>query len=496
MARSPAPFSLAIDLTGHAGSLQRALYEALREALTSGQLQPGARLPSSRELARQLELARGTVVAVYAQLTSEGYLAGQLGAGTFVAAELPDRWFSVPASERNVTSREASTPRLSRWGSALVDSPFGLDVRRAARPFRPHIPAVDAFPSELWQRLLARRARNDERLLLGDVDVRGYRPLREQLAEHLRSARGVVCSAEQLVILPSAQQALDLVGRLTLDVGAKVWLEEPGYPGARAVFGALGAKLVPVPVDEHGLDVAAAMARAPDARLAYVTPGRQAPLGVTLSMERRLSLLAWASARGALVVEDDYDSEYRYEGRPVPALQGLDRTGVVVHVGTFSKTLLPSLRLAYALLPESLLERFLIAKSIVDRFTPPLSQAVLADFMAAGHFGRHLRRMRELYGERREALLSALSQELGEDCSIVGASAGLDLTLRFARRRDDRKICTALAEATIEALPLSLQGVGRRSPTGLLLGFAAFSPARLKKSAAMLARVLTRERAG
>ena len=331
---------------------------------------------------------------------------------------------------------------------------------------------------------MSRRARRDERVLLSDGDVRGYRPLREVLAEHLRVARGVACSADQIVIVPSVQQALDVAARLTLDAGDEVWMEDPGYAGARAVLQAAGATIVPVPVDAQGIDVAAGVRRAPRARLAYVTPGHQAPLGVTLTIDRRLALLGWARQSLALVVEDDYDSEYRYEGRPVPALQGLDRAGVVLHLGTFSKTLLPSLRLAYAVVPDALLDPFAAAKSILDRFTPPLGQAVLADFLDGGHFGRHLRRMREIYAERRAALLAAITAELGGALTVVGASAGLDLAARLPKGTDDRALADELAAAGVETLALSRHALERRDVSGLLLGFAAFSLARLRRSVA------------
>jgi GntR family transcriptional regulator/MocR family aminotransferase len=470
------------------GSIQRALYEELREAMLSGRLAAGAPLPASRELADQLAVARGSVVAVYAQLRSEGYLEGRHGSGTFVAEHLPDRWFSpVTAPE---PQRVLSRPPLSRWGRRVTHSPFESAERGRAHPFRPHMPAVDAFPLEVWSRLVARRARRDEALWLDDADVRGYAPLRERLAEHLRSARGVVCTAEQIVILPSVQQTLDLIARLTLDPGDAVWLEDPGYVGAQAVFAALGAKVVPVPVDADGIDVAAGVRRATNARLAYVTPGHQAPLGVTCTLERRLALLSWAEKSRALILEDDYDSEYRYEGRPVPALQSLDQHGLVIYTGTFSKMMLPSLRLAYAVLPESLLARFLAAKSIGDRYTPPLLQAALADFLEEGHFGRHLRRMRELYTHRRAALLSALDRELGGSITVIGASAGLDLTVRLSSGVDDRVVSAALAARSVEAQPLSLQALSARKLSGLVLGFAPFSPRRLENAVEVLASVL------
>ena len=471
--------------------LQRALYDAVRDAILRRRLAAGQRLPASRDLADQLGVARGTVVTAYAQLESEGYLASRRGSGTYVAAHLPDAWFASPASRgapRPVRTRFA----LSDWGGRMTRSPFDEPSRKRARPFRAHVPAVDAFPIEVWTRLVARRARSADALWLDDGDVRGLRPLRERLAEHLRSARGVVCSAEQIVILPSVQQALDLCARLVVDPGAAIWCEDPGYVGAHAVFAALGARVVPVPVDDQGLDVAAGIRRAPRAKLAYVTPGHQAPLGVTLTIERRTALLAWARDAGALVIEDDYDSEYRYEGRPVPALQSLDHAGVVVHTGSFSKTMFPSLRLAYAVVPEALLDRFLAAKSIGDRYTQPLLQAALTDFFDGGHFGRHVRRMRELYAERRFSLLRALAAEVGDAVEVVGASAGLDLAVRLRPGVDDRVVSAALLERSIEANPLSAQSLAARKPSGLVLGFAPFSGARLQKGVEVLASVLAR----
>jgi GntR family transcriptional regulator/MocR family aminotransferase len=357
------------------------------------------------------------------------------------------------------------------------------------RPFRAHIPAVDAFPSELWAQAVARRAR-DERLLLADGDARGYPPLCGAVAEYLRASRGVSCSAEQVVILPSTQQLLDLMARLVLDSGDAVWIEDPGYRGARAAFEAVGASVVPVPVDEAGLVVESGVRRAPNARLVYVTPSHQAPLGVTLSLERRMALLEWARERGRFVIEDDYDSEYRYESRPLPALQGLDRDGLVVHTGTFSKTLLPSLRLAYAVVPERLLDRFLAAKAIADRFTPPLLQAALADFIDHGHFGRHLRRMRELYAERRAALLDALASELAGAVAVVGASAGLELSVRLEPGVDDAQVARDLAAAGLEVQALSRHAIEPLARGGLMLGFAPFSPARLRKAVALMRPVL------
>lgn len=486
MARSSRTLDLPLTLETSGVPLHRALYDALRKAILEGRLEAGARLPSSRELAHQLSVARGTVVAVFEQCIGEGYLATRAGSGTFVATELPDAWFKAKRAPAAGPRGARAEPHLSRWARSLDASPFPMVTPRASRPFRAHIPDVGAFPRGEWARLVARRARQSSASLLTDIDPHGYRPLREALADHLRLARGVVCSTEQVIITPSVQQALDLTARLVLDPGDRAWIEDPAYAGARASLEAAGASVVPIPVDDRGLDVAHGIACAVDARLAYVTPAHQAPLGVTLSLERRLTLLGWARSRGAWIFEDDYDSEFRYEGRPLPALQGLDRAGVVLHAGSFSKTLFPSLRLAYVIVPEALLDRFVAAKSIVDRFTPPFAQAVLADFLVEGHFGRHLRRMRELYAERRAALLDALASELGDGLEVIGANAGLDVSAWLPSGVDDRAAVRALEGASIEACALSLQAINPLARGGVLLGFAAFSPARLRRSAASM----------
>ena len=473
-------FAFPLVLDPVAPSIQRALYDALRAAILEGRLSSGARLPSSRALGSELGLARGTVVAAYEQLAGEGYVVTRAGSGTVVAADLPDRWFAAPAARK--PGPLPSARRIVR----VPPTPFPVRAGKTPRPFRAHVPAVDVFPIELWGRLVARRARRDEGLFLDDSDVRGYLPLREVLAEHLRVARGVVCDADHVVIVPSAQQIIDVVARLVVRPGDEVVIEDPGYVGARAALAEHGAKLVPVPVDELGLVVSKLPSLPHRVKLVYVTPAHQEPLGTTMSVDRRLALLSWATAHGAFVLEDDYDGEFRYEGRPVPALQGLDRAGVVVHAGTFSKSMLPSLRLAYAVLPDALLEPFLATKTLLDRFTPVLMQAALADFIAGGHFERHLRRMRPLYAERRAALVRALDGE------IAGAKAGIDLTLRLPPGVDDVALAAKLAAVGIDTLALSPSGILERA-SGLVLGFAAFSPARLVKVARVLVDIVSAE---
>jgi GntR family transcriptional regulator/MocR family aminotransferase len=473
--------------------LQVAICEALRIAMQEGRLLPGSRLPSTRDFARQLRVARGTVVLAYAQLADEGYLHGARGAGTIVVDSLPESWLSArrvredgPVSERPLA--------LSRRGERLARSPFPLEALPAPRPFRPHTPAVDAFPSELWGRLVARHARNPRPDRLRDGDARGYRPLREAIAEHLRVHRGVACDGDRIVVAPGTQPILDLTSRLLLDEGDAVWMEDPGHFGARDVLLAAGARLVPVPVDNSGINVEVGLSTAPEARLAYVTPARQSPLGAVLSLERRARLLEWARARSAWIFEDDYDSEFRYEGRPLPALQGLDRHGVVIYSGTFAKTMFPGLRIAYAVLPDALVDPFASALSILHRYVPVLPQLALCDFIAEGHLGRHLRRMRLLYAERREALLGALQSELGDQLEIVGSSAGLEVVARLPPLVNDRAVAKLALPLGVELLPLSRYAIRSTSRGGLVLGFAAVSAARSRRAVPLLRAALAQVR--
>ncbi|HWC75023.1 MAG TPA: PLP-dependent aminotransferase family protein [Gemmatimonadales bacterium] len=484
---------LPVTLRSDGRSLQIAIYESLRTAIQQGRLRPGSRLPATRDFARQLGVARGTVVDAYDQLAAEGYLSAARGAGTRVAGTLPEKWLAprrAPASGK----RFVRGISLSRRGERLMRSPFPTGVLPAPRPFRPHTPAVDAFPLDLWGRLVARHARNSRPDRLRDGDARGYPPLREALAEHLRVYRGVDCSADRLVIASGTQQILDLAARLLLDEGDAAWMEDPGHFGAREVLRAAGARLVPVPVDASGMNVASGLSVAPEARLAYVTPARQSPLGSVLSLERRARLLEWARARSAWIFEDDYDSEFRYQGRPLPALQGLDRYGTVIYSGTLSKTMFPGLRVAFAVLPDALVDPFASALSLLARYVPLLPQLALSDFIAEGHFARHLRRMRLLYAERREALLEALRSELGDDVEIVGSSAGLEVVAYLPPSVNDRAVAKLALPLGVELLPLSRYCIRPPARGGLVLGFAAVSAARSRKAAPLLRMAIDQAR--
>jgi GntR family transcriptional regulator/MocR family aminotransferase len=368
-----------------------------------------------------------------------------------------------------------------------LETDGGLPWTEGGGPFRMSQPALDHFPFEEWARLNARHARNPRRSLLSYGDPQGHRPLQEALAAYLRISRGVRCEPEQVMVVSGSQQGLDLCARVLLGPGAPAWVEEPGYSGARNAFRMSGARVVPVPVDAEGLDVARGEALSPRARVAYVTPSHQFPLGMTLSAGRRMQLLSWAERSGAWLVEDDYDSEYRYESQPIAALQGLDRAQRVIYLGTLSKVLFPALRVGYLVLPPDLVAPFRRVRDAVDLFPASFHQAVLADFIAEGHFARHLRRMRLLYRERRTALVAALREELGSECEVLGEQAGLHLVLGLPHVKRDREVAERAGVLGIRAMPLSGTYAGRARRQGLVLGYSAVPARQMREAVRVLA---------
>ncbi|HEX5706610.1 MAG TPA: PLP-dependent aminotransferase family protein [Pyrinomonadaceae bacterium] len=488
---------LAVD--GDAGApLYRRLYENLRRAILEGRLAPGARLPSTRELAAELSVSRNTVLNAFEQLLAEGYVEGQTGSGTFVSKALPDELLNARAQDGRASRRTAAKGRLlSRRGLLLANTPVSaLNPHvRGLRPFRVGVPALDVFPYETWSKILQRHWRRPRREMFATGDPAGYLPLREAIASYLGAARAVRCTPEQVIVVTGTQQAVDILARVLLDPGDSVWVEDYGYIAARSSLVAAGARLVPVPVDEEGINVREGERLCARARLAYVAPSHQYPLGVTLSLARRLELLEWASRAGAWVVEDDYDSEFRYAGRPLAAMQGLDAEGRVIYLGTFSKVLFPSLRMGYMVVPLDMAESLRNARALVGWCSPVVDQAVVADFINEGHFARHIRRMRTLYAERQAALVEAARESLGGLLEINPADAGLHLVGWLPEGTDDRAASDAAAAQGLQTQPLSAFGVrdgDRRA--GLVLGYAAFDEREIREGVKRLRTALSQYR--
>jgi GntR family transcriptional regulator/MocR family aminotransferase len=459
--------------------------ERFKAAIAAGHLKPGDRVPALRGLATQLNTARGTVEMAYDILVDEGYLQMRGAAGTFVSASLPA---SVMKSATRKGRERAGVPR-AQPGSAA-------ETGHDARPLRPGLPALDAFPRKVWSRIIAHRARSVDLASLTYPDPAGFGPLRERIATYLGLSRGVECAPEQVFVTNGYRASLELVLRSLARPDDSAWFEEPGYFLARDFLTQAGLKLVPVPIDQDGLDAEAGQALDPHARFAIVTPAHQSPLGVTLSLARRMKLLGWAERAGGWIVEDDYDSEFRYAGRPLPALKSLDADDRVIYCGTFSKVLFPGLRLSYVVAPERAIARFAQLTKSMNAGPPYLLQAAVADFIAQGHFARHLKRMRALYAERRELFARALEKAFGERARVERPAGGMHLVMRFEAGGngpiDDLPIAARAREAGLAVSALSSWYIGartKRTLRGMVLGFANVAD---DAEAARLARMLRR----
>ncbi|WP_406349327.1 PLP-dependent aminotransferase family protein [Streptomyces sp. NBC_00144] len=472
--------------------LHTQVYTGLRNCILDGRLRPGASMPSTRGLPSLLGVSRNTVLEAYNQLRAEGFIEPRLGSGTYVAHSIPDLHFRSrgPVAPPRPQSRLPATqpPRLSVRGRRMISAPaFEKAFWRRPEAFYPGLPAFELLPLDAWRKLSDKRLTEPRRTYLGYGSPGGYGPLRMVIAEYLSASRGVRCRPEQVIVVSGAQQGIDLATRVLLDEGEDVWMEDPGYGGARSVFRASGANVVPVPVDKDGLVVSEGLARAPQARMAYVTPSHQYPLGHTMSLSRRHDLLNWAAANDSWIIEDDYDSEFRYSGRPHPALQGMSDGGDrVIYVGTFSKVLFPSLRLGYLVVPDELVDAFLMARSLTDRHQATLDQAVLADFILGGHFTRHIRRSRVAYAERQECMLDRLNQETAGIIQAEADPAGMSLVGWLPPGVSDLHVAERLAAAGIYAPPLSYFATEPQPRGALLLGYTGFTPPRIKFSSRKL----------
>ncbi len=493
---------IALEAEGKAGPLYRQLYDAVRRAVLEGRLPPGTRLPPSRTLAAELGCSRNTVMTAYEQLHAEGYLEGRVGAGSFVSQVLPEALLNARPLPKERAEAEPPAPRpLSRRGEVLA--PLHSTRERAPvrkdRAFLPGLPDPDHFPFDVWSRLLARSWRRPPTRHFLTAAAGGLPELREALAEHLRRARDLDCEAGQLLITNGAQQAVSLAAQLLIDPGETVAMEEPGYPGLRGPLLAAGARIEAVPLDGEGLSVRALAERAPQARMALVAPSHHYPLCTVMSLKRRLELLDWAREREAWIVEDDYDSEYRYAGRPLAALQALDSparggAGRVLYVGSFSKVLFPSLRLGYLVVPKDLAERFERARAALDEHPSLIAQPALAAFLSEGHFAAHLRRMRQLYAARQRALLEAAEEELSGLLTLLPDEAGLHLVAEpsagLAARMNDAEMEERAARRGILVRALSRYYQGAPARSGLLLGYAAVPKEHMKGACRELAEAL------
>lgn len=456
------------------------IYDKFRAAIVNRNLRAGERIPSTRSLASELGISRIPVLNAYEQLLAEGYFKSRVGSGTFVSSSLPS--LLTPAGENSAgSSRARSMPRRIAHRSLLIpryQRPAWMSGQGA---FSLSQPAIDAFPFHVWSKLVARYCRNLHPSALQYGDPMGLKDLREAIGAYLRAARSVRCEWQQIMIVSGSQQALDISARALLDVGSPVWVEEPGYWLTRHILTAAECCLVPVPVDEDGLDVTLGIEQCRKARAAYVAPSHQYPFGATMSASRRLQLLEWAQSSGSWIIEDDYDSEYRYDSKPIASLQGLDHSSRVIYIGTFSKVLFPSLRVGYIVIPSDLVEHFLTVRHAMDVSPPHLSQAVLADFINEGHFSRHIRRMRLVYKERRQLLVNCIQKELDSLLQVHGAEAGMHLTVTLPKGYRDHVISVRAARQNLWVWPLSPSYLSASPRQGFILGFGG---ATVKKSPA------------
>ncbi|WP_426391884.1 PLP-dependent aminotransferase family protein [Variovorax sp. R-27] len=432
----------------------RQIYERFRNAISSGLLKPGDRIPAARALAKELGLARGTIEAAYSLLVAEGYIQARGQAGTIVAPGLkPQTPVAIPE------------PPLDKRISSIGFRPDSI------LPFQMGLPALDEFPRKIWARLGARCVRAMQPSDMAHPSIYGLPKLRAEIAAYLQVSRGINCAASQVFVTSGYRHTIELIGLALLKAGDRVWLEDPGYPPTRELLAHMQIAAVPVRVDQEGMVVSEGIKSAPRARAAVVTPAHQSPLGVSLSLPRRQALLDWAGRHNAWIVEDDYDGEYRYVSRPLPALKSLDRDGRVLYAGTFSKVLFPSIRLAYLVVPESQVERF---EQIIQTFaggSPELTQAIVTAFITEGHFARHIQRMRRLYAERREATSAGLQSVLGQHVRIDAQPGGMHLILRLQGRQSDREFVARMREEGLYAEALSDWTKEGQGASALLVNF-------------------------
>jgi GntR family transcriptional regulator / MocR family aminotransferase len=468
--------------------LYRQIAVWFQRAIVDGQLRPGQRLPSTRALAGELKISRIPVLGAYELLIAEGYLRPFVGAGTCVSESIPDGVFGPVRHGSPSTSEEPSEPGVKRRTSRRASGMPGPSQEWLERA-RGCVDLVH-FPVREWSRLVNRHVRKLSREVMGYSDAMGYWPFREAVAEYLGAFRGVRCDPAQVLVTTGSQQGVQLAALALLDPRDPVLIEEPSYPGAQQALKAAGARLIPVPVDREGMNVACAIGKAGSARVAFVTPSHQFPMGVTMSAARRLELLAWAGRHGAWILEDDYDSEFRFGGSPIGSLQGVDSESRVIYIGTLSKVMAPALRLGFMVIPRDLIRSFLMLRSASDTFSPLLYQLVMTDFIREGHFSHHLKRMRSLYAEKRRTMLAAMEAEFGDMLEIVGEDAGMHLVVFLPPGMSDHDISRQSRENGISVGPLSPCYASPPRRNGLVLGYATLSERQICETVADLKTII------
>jgi len=467
--------------------LSAQLCAALREMILSGGLKAGERLPATRTVADDVGVSRTTVIEAFARLAEEGLIVSRTGAGTYVSAALIEHR-PQPGGANEERRAAAPSPRLSRL-VAQRSAAFDKRLEHTPRAFTTAMPAFDAFPMALWSRHVAKHWRAHRDVVLGYGDAHGFMALRRAIAAHLRTNRAIACEAEQIFIVNGAQHGFQLIASMLLDPGDKIWFENPGAIGARNSFVAAGGDLVPVPVDHDGLIVEEGLRRAPEFRLAFVTPSHQQPLGSTMSLARRLALLAAADKADAWVIEDDYDGEFSHAGRPPPTLKSIDVAGRVIYVGTFSKTLFPALRLGYVLAPPALVDVFARLMSAFAPGVPSNPQAVVADFMDEGHFATHIRRMRKLYAERHASLIEAAREQLAGVLEVMPTETGLHTIGLLGDGLSEAAFAERAWARGVTVVPLAKFCLAPVAPRGVVLGFSGVRPEDIRRAVRTLAAI-------
>ena len=469
-------------------TINHQLYEQLKNGIYEGMLRPFDRMPSSREMSVELKISRNIVLQVFDQLKMEGFFESKTGSGTFVSKNVDK--FSYPKSQpiRPVQKPEHYTARPYGLNNAFKGHVSALEPRH---PFQQSIPLIPEFPFPAWARISAGVNKNISRLHLGYDDAQGYFPLRKALCDHLRISRSINCNPENMLIVNGTRQALHLAAELLLNKGDQCWMEDPGYAGATSAIQRFGGQICPVPVTNDGLDLDFAMHNYPKSKLAYVTPSHQFPMGNTMALNDRIKLLNWAKDNQMWIIEDDYDSEFRYDSRPIPALQGMDTNGNVIYSGTLSKVLLPALRLGYMVFPaEAMARQFATAKSVIDGQSNIITQAIVSEFISQGHFSRHVRRMRLLYKKAQDDLVSLINLHLKDRLTPVPVEAGMHFIAWLPTSVNAGIIANECFKAGVIINPLSSSGIKFKYPNGLILGFAGFSFGEMEKAVLVLKQVL------